>query len=205
MATPPRHVKGGYVDPKKLPKGPNGRALCRQCQTETKPPRKTFCSDRCVELWMVRTGSRMAQFIKKRDKGVCAICRLDCEALKKSLKAMEKDLYLAPLYPTAEDYDADGVLLNENFRQRFNEHAVKRKEHRQRARAEIQAFKEKHGIPQHRSRFWDIDHIVPVVQGGGSSGPENLRTLCLACHRKVTAELAAKRAAARRAAKEPKD
>ena len=202
MANPPRHVKGGYVDPKKLPRGPNGRALCRQCQTETKPPRKTFCSDRCVELWMVRTGSRMAQFIKKRDKGVCAICSLDCEALKKELRALEKHYPHTPYpYPGTDDYEADGFTLTAAYRRRYQEHADQERVRRQQHRDEVKAFKEKHGIPRHRSRFWDIDHIVPVVQGGGSVGPEGLRTLCLKCHRQVTAELAAKRAAARRAAK----
>ena len=33
----------------------------------------------------------------------------------------------------------------------------------------------------------------PVVEGGGSCGLENLRTLCWECHRKVTRELAVRR------------
>lgn len=46
--------------------------------------------------------------------------------------------------------------------------------------------------------LWDMDHIVPVSEGGGACGLENLRTLCLPCHKQHTAELAAKRAEARR-------
>lgn len=45
---------------------------------------------------------------------------------------------------------------------------------------------------------FDMDHRVPVVEGGGSCGLDNLRTLCRPCHKRVTAELAARRAAARR-------
>ena len=30
--------------------------------------------------------------------------------------------------------------------------------------------------------FAEFDHIVPVVEGGGFCGPENIRTLCRACH-----------------------
>ena len=203
MANPPRHIKGGYVDPKKLPKGPNGHALCRQCQTETKPPRKTFCSDKCVDLWMVRTGSKMAAFIRKRDKGICAICGLDCEALKKQLRALEKNYpYTRYPHPEPGDYEANGYTLTKDYQERYAKHAEQERKQREAHREEIRAFKERHGIPRHRSRFWDIDHIVPVVEGGGSSGPENLRTLCLKCHKQVTAELAAKRAAARKASKE---
>ena len=43
-------------------------------------------------------------------------------------------------------------------------------------------------------RLWEMDHIVPVVEGGGSCGLDNLRTLCVACHRKETAKLAKRRA-----------
>ena len=40
-----------------------------------------------------------------------------------------------------------------------------------------------------RRSLWDADHILPVAEGGGQCELENLRTLCLPCHREVTAEL----------------
>jgi 5-methylcytosine-specific restriction endonuclease McrA len=40
-----------------------------------------------------------------------------------------------------------------------------------------------------RSSLWDADHIAPVAEGGGECDLSNIRTLCLKCHRKVTAEL----------------
>lgn len=48
-----------------------------------------------------------------------------------------------------------------------------------------------------RRVFWDADHILPVVQGGGCCGLENYRTLCCRCHKAETAALAARRAEAR--------
>lgn len=43
-----------------------------------------------------------------------------------------------------------------------------------------------------RKSLWDADHIVPVVEGGGECDLSNIRTLCLKCHRAVTAELRAR-------------
>jgi hypothetical protein len=40
-----------------------------------------------------------------------------------------------------------------------------------------------------RKSFWDADHIVPVVEGGGQCDLSNMRTLCLKCHRLATAAL----------------
>jgi len=34
--------------------------------------------------------------------------------------------------------------------------------------------------------LWDADHIHPVKLGGGQCGLENMRTLCIACHRIIT-------------------
>ena len=49
--------------------------------------------------------------------------------------------------------------------------------------------------------YYEIDHIVSVVEGGGCCGPENLRLLCTPCHRIETKELAARRAKKKRIAK----
>lgn len=51
-------------------------------------------------------------------------------------------------------------------------------------------------VPERVSRvrrsvnWWDADHITPVVEGGGGhSGLDNLRTLCIPCHQQETREL----------------
>ena len=41
--------------------------------------------------------------------------------------------------------------------------------------------------------LWDLDHITPVINGGGQKGDNNLRVLCKGCHRKVTKDLAGQR------------
>jgi 5-methylcytosine-specific restriction protein A len=40
-----------------------------------------------------------------------------------------------------------------------------------------------------RKSLWDADHIVPVAEGGGECDLENIRTLCLRCHRVATMRL----------------
>jgi 5-methylcytosine-specific restriction endonuclease McrA len=40
-----------------------------------------------------------------------------------------------------------------------------------------------------RKSLWDADHILPVAEGGGECDLQNIRTLCLICHRRVTREL----------------
>lgn len=40
-----------------------------------------------------------------------------------------------------------------------------------------------------RRSLWDADHILPVAEGGGQCDVENIRTLCVPCHREATAEL----------------
>ena len=40
-----------------------------------------------------------------------------------------------------------------------------------------------------RKSLWDADHILPVSEGGGTCDLENMRTLCLLCHRAHTKAL----------------
>ena len=52
-----------------------------------------------------------------------------------------------------------------------------------------------------RTSYWDADHIVPVVEGGGQCTLENLRTLCVPCHQRATKDLVRRRASQRRQAR----
>ena len=62
------------------------------------------------------------------------------------------------------------------------------KRSRGRLRVELQTM---WGLRSVRARksLWDADHILPVAEGGGQCDLDNLRTLCLLCHREVTADL----------------
>jgi len=56
------------------------------------------------------------------------------------------------------------------------------------------ALRERGFVP--RRSLWELDHIVPLVDGG-SHDPSNLQTLCTPCHKKKTAQEARQRAAQR--------
>ncbi|MBV9762364.1 MAG: HNH endonuclease [Acidobacteriaceae bacterium] len=74
-------MPGGRADREALPKGENGRCLCRWCGLEAPAGRQTFCSDWCVEEWKLRSSpAHLRERVFERDRGVCAICRIDCLA-----------------------------------------------------------------------------------------------------------------------------
>lgn len=163
-------------------RGPNGRPLCRWCGVEVPKGRESWCSQRCVDEFVIRKGDgRAATLVFKRDKGVCALCGLDTEELYRVVRGFPsaKARYTAPrsVRPVVVpklSHEVRASLLRGLTALGF--HADQ--------------------------RFWQADHITPVVEGGGACGLDNLRTLCVPCHKAETAKLAAKRADDRRARKD---
>lgn len=142
-----------------------------------RPPRRTFCSQACVDALLVRTSPSAArERVFQRDRGLCAQCGLDTEALRKKLAGMRRR---NPVLEAVEE----ARRLSAGF-----ERAVL-----VRARRPWIAI---------RRALWEADHVVPVVEGGGGCGLENLRTLCIPCHHAETRDLARRRAAARREAEQ---
>jgi len=83
----------GWVDPADLPRGPQGRCLCRNCGTEVPPGRRTFCGDVCVERWKLKTDpSYVRKLVGKRDRGRCAACGLKCREFEKALRLLSQVL-----------------------------------------------------------------------------------------------------------------
>ncbi len=57
---------------------------------------------------------------------------------------------------------------------------------RSRGRARLHLLKHWGLRRMSRRSLWDADHILPVAEGGGECDLDNLRTLCLICHRRQT-------------------
>ena len=149
-----RQIKGGWIDPLTLPINKEGFRCCRWCGHSIHPPRRTFCSDACVHELRLRTQpGYMRQCCYDRDKGICAVCKIDTKIIAKTARKMD---------------GADRVEYLEK-------HSV-------RGTRKIHARK-------HGGGLWDADHTVAVMKGGGLCGLENIRTLCIACHKGVTKNL----------------
>lgn len=166
MSTNRYMTSAGWINPNELPKGPNGRALCRWCGKEVPKGRRTFCSNDCVHEHKLRTSaSYLREHVFQRDKGVCAVCGVDCDKIERVFRSLVKKAQLKrwkwpdTILQNPERYGALDI-----FRQEF---------------------------PWFRPHLsaWAADHIVPVIEGGGECGIENIRTLCLGCHNEATREL----------------
>jgi len=169
--------------------GPN---QCHWCGKPPPPGRSTWCSDTCVNEYTLRAWPQtLRKAVKARDKGVCAVCGRDCEALKKRLVA-----WLGPDYHSYKD-EHWGVVRHEPLEGA----ALQKRKHRLEVLRRFKLLRaDRFGVETLRS-VWEADHIIAVIEGGGECPIENLRTLCTPCHKKATRELARRRAAARQAAK----
>ena len=88
MSTNRISPKAGWLEAKELPRGPNGRALCRHCGTEVPKGRRTYCSEGCVDDWASRySPTLMRQRVFRRDNGVCALCGIHTTKLGMALNA----------------------------------------------------------------------------------------------------------------------
>jgi 5-methylcytosine-specific restriction protein A len=154
-----------------LLKNDQGRPLCRWCKTEVKPPRRTFCSDECVEEYLIRSSPGHVRIkVLARDKGICSMCGVDAERINRIAKKL-----LNVMYWNSE--------RRTNYFNRYN--AVAEKYPWALDKIKSPAY---YAWSKVRST-WQADHIIPVAEGGGECGLENYRTLCTQCHKKVTKEL----------------
>lgn len=66
------------------------RGLCRWCGSEAPKGRFTFCGNACVHQWKLRTDpGYLRDQVFERDKGVCAACGVDTEALRKNKRKLD--------------------------------------------------------------------------------------------------------------------
>lgn len=148
----------GWIHSSRLQKGPNGRSLCRWCSQEVPKGRRSFCSDECVHQHKLRSDpGYLRDQVFKRDQGICAVCRIDCEMVTRVHRRL-----VAKAQRASVRYERYEPLAR--FQRKFPRFCWGKS-------------------------YWAADHIVPVAEGGGECGLENIRTLCLGCHADATRRL----------------
>ena len=177
-----RVKRGGWARKRAMQKGPNGRNICRcGCDREVPKGRWTFFGPECVHDWKLKTDpGYLRDKTFERDKGRCASCGMDTEAARKEVRKLTAYVWRSrarnvhcckntPPPPTTTDREIARAL---GFRDA--------------------------GFPSPNQTWWNADHIIEVVRGGGECGLENIQTLCIACHKRKTARLARERAEERK-------
>lgn len=150
-------------------KDESGRPLCRYCGASVQSPRRSWCSQECVDEFLLRSsGSGFRSAVFRRDKGVCGCCGCDTEHLQRILDhAIEsfRDL-------VSHEAGSWGWWEREVWRVLTG-----------------LGFNEKQSL-------WEADHIVEVVHDGETS-LDNAQTLCVPCHKAKTRKMHEDRARAR--------
>lgn len=160
----------------KKKKLPDGKPACRRCAGPLPPGRKTWCGDVCIADALIRcTPSIARQWVHMRDKGVCAQCGLDTEALFKAYKSAQW-----------EARSSSSFL-----------HAESTVQSRRELLSAIDSRMTALGFRTDQSA-WEMEHILPVVEGGSHCGLSGLETLCRPCHLESTKALAGRRAVSRK-------
>ncbi|SPF52835.1 HNH endonuclease [Candidatus Sulfopaludibacter sp. SbA4] len=66
------------------------RGVCRWCGAAVPEGRFTFCGAHCVHEWKLRTDpGYLREQVFARDRGVCAGCGVDTEALRKNKRKLD--------------------------------------------------------------------------------------------------------------------
>ncbi len=128
---------------------------CTWCWNEVEPPKQNWCGRECVDEYLVRRSAGDARrAVLKRDKGKCAACSLD------TMGAAGRLWELFHLGRWAFDAVVSGYAGHPSPDAILG----------RLARGSVE------------SALWDMDHVLPVKDGGGGCGLDNLQTLCIWCH-----------------------
>jgi len=146
---------------------PRTSGACSWCGGPKSPAVKYCCAECRNEAFVRSSGRQVHHLLMRRDRGVCSECGLDTHGLKSACYA---------IYRTLRQFSSDTRRTC----------AV--------PRWVIDQWGPFWSMFTSASSMWQADHIVPVSEGGGVCGLDNYRTLCLKCHKKVTRELAGRRA-----------
>lgn len=154
-----------------LPKQ-KAKGLCRWCEKPVPKGSRTWCSEACLEEYKIRAWPGHARYrVEQRDKGVCELCGLSIHKIAASINRHSWKL------GNKEDARKFLSRLPGRMTRKWIHHNPEA------------TWKGSWWPAVDPRSLWQMDHRVPVAEGGGACGLDNLRTLCIWCHKKETARL----------------
>lgn len=160
-----------------------GRRLCRWCGALVERPRLSWCGDACVkeykEAIALTTSEGQREYLDDRERGVCQSCELDTDRLLARMRRAYRLLMHFERVPR-QGRNTPPYRQQRKHAMVLIGRVVGRRIGREPGKLSIDRT------------WWEADHITPLIEGGTHTG-DNLRTLCIWCHREETAALARRR------------
>jgi len=170
----------------------SGKRLCKWCMKPLPKRKRHWCSDHCVGQFIALKDT--PKLIYDRDKKTCRICQVSLEDLKVWLAQMQESYKRAEFLKVK--LDREQLELDKDIQ---SEKSIDKEEFGE-LQAKIVVLEgfgrkfpdlmrvDKIGIYKPRTlHAYEIDYVIPVNEGGTSTA-DNLRTLCVGCHRTITNE-----------------
>lgn len=136
---------------------------CTWCGSEVKKPRLNWCGDKCLEEFNMRC-SPQSQAREVIERDK-GICSICNRDINQQMELF-KSAWEEELKKFPSLHSSDRWKAHDSMERKFG------------------------GI---RGVWMEVDHILPVIEGGGLCGLDNLRLLCAVCHKGETRKLAKRR------------
>ena len=139
---------------------------CTWCGGHARKPRRTWCSEACFQAYTAILPSTCASLAYSRDRGICQLCGVDTIRITSLFLKFRQRWMTA----TTPDETQEWKAVFETFAAHVVDLGFRLKR-------------------DHIRNMTEGDHIIPVVRGGGLTGVENYRTVCVPCHTAETRKL----------------
>lgn len=154
---------------------------CTWCGSVIPKGRSAWCGDGCVKAFKERCDPNYARsIVEKRDAGICKLCGRDTIKSEREWRALKlvrpREQNLRRRVALLK-HSAEVALMAIKLTDAANEDQVKNNLSVAERALESMA---QHGYA--RGRWREVDHEVPVCEGGGLCDPSKLRLLCGTCH-----------------------
>lgn len=174
----------------------DGVSVCRMCPKPVARRRREYCSQACSDRRSMAVSPGFARGrVNNRDRGICSGCGFDTNDFRERFKAAFRDDRAATEYHcvicTATcDFMAGCRECGAGpYQSRSVEPNTKRAPLCSELIARGYTSDFARGYAPWGKHLWEMDHIIPVSEGGGMCDLSNLRTLCIPCHKRETAAL----------------